>query len=140
MTIWFGMPDLDSLCKMNADTAASHLGIEFTGIGDDWLEARMPVDQRTKQPMGLLHGGASVLLAETVGSAASMLCIDPQKSRCVGLEISANHVRAVRSGYVIARARALHTGAATHVWDIRIVDEAQRLVCASRLTVVVLQQ
>ncbi len=112
------------------------LGIVFTALGDDYLSATMPVDGRTRQPYGLLHGGASVLLAETLGSTGGNLCV-PDGRACVGIEINANHVRGVRDGVVTGTARPLHVGASTQVWDIRIVDERQRLVCVSRLTLAV---
>lgn len=107
-------------------------------IGDDYLVATMPVDHRTQQPFGLLHGGASVALAESMGSVGSHLCIDVARYYCVGLEINANHIRAVRSGQVKGVARPLHIGRRTQVWDIRIYDEQERLVCVSRLTLAVL--
>lgn len=134
MTIWKSQFDLARLQEMNAGCAVSHLGIEFTDFGPDWLRARMPVDHRTKQPFGLLHGGASVLLAETLGSVASALCIDTKTHYCVGLDINANHVRAARDGYVIGEVHPIHVGRSTHVWEIRIADEAGKLVCISRLT------
>lgn len=117
-----------------------HLGMEWVEIGPDFLSIRMPVDHRTHQPYGLLHGGASCALAETAGSVASHLVIDPEKFICVGLEINANHVRGVRSGYVTATATPLHLGNTTHVWDIKIKDDANKLVCISRLTVAILQK
>lgn len=117
----------------------SHLGIEYTEIGEYYLCAKMPVDNRTTQPYGLLHGGASVALAETVGSVGSNLCVDHLKYRCVGLEINANHVKGVSSGYVYAKANLLHCGKKTHIWDIRISNETNELVCISRLTVAVIE-
>lgn len=117
-----------------------HLGIEFTEIGSDFLSASMPVDSRTQQPFGMLHGGASVVLAESLGSAASNMCVDPKLFHCVGLEINANHLRPVESGKVYGKAIPLHLGKKTHVWDIKIVDEKDRLVCISRLTVAVVQK
>ncbi len=129
--------DLIVLNALGKNSMGEHLGIEFTEIGDDYLKASMPVDHRTKQPFGLLHGGASCALAETVGSVASALVIDPLHQKCVGLEINANHMRAVREGIVTATAKPLHLGATTHVWDIRITDAQDRLVCISRLTVAV---
>lgn len=138
MTIWKTVVDISRLAQKHAGTAVTHLGIEFTGIGEDWLAARMPVDHRTIQPMGILHGGASVLLAETLGSVASNLCIDNSTHYCVGLDINANHVRAATEGYVTGEARPIHLGRSTHVWEIRIVDSARRLTCISRLTMSVL--
>ncbi|WP_448518310.1 hotdog fold thioesterase [Rhodoflexus sp.] len=126
--------------QMNAHRRAdmvTHLGIEFTEVGDHSLSARMPVDDRTRQPMGLLHGGASVVLAETLGSMAGFLML-PEGKACVGLEINANHIRSVRDGYVTGKATPLHIGKNTHVWDIRIHDDQQRLVCVSRLTLAVI--
>ncbi len=117
-----------------------HLGIELIEIGDDFLKGRMPVNERTRQPFGLLHGGASVALAETLGSIAANLVADRNKYRCVGQEINANHVRSVSEGYVFGSARPLHLGRRSHVWEIRIVDEHERLVCISRLTIAVLDR
>ncbi|WP_109699028.1 hotdog fold thioesterase [Chitinophaga deserti] len=137
--IWFSLDiSLDQLNENGRNTMGAWVGMEFTEIGPDYLRAMMPVDHRTVQPYGLLHGGASAALAETVGSVASALIIDPAKQICVGLEINANHVRGVREGYVHAIAKPLHIGAATHVWDIRITDDHHKLVCVSRLTVAVL--
>ncbi|KAA2239669.1 hotdog fold thioesterase [Chitinophaga agrisoli] len=137
--IWHSLDvSLDQLNEWSAGTMAHYLGMEFTEIGPDCLRAMMPVDHRTIQPYGLLHGGASAALAETVGSVASSLVIDPQKSICVGLEINANHIKGVREGYVHALAKPLHLGATTHVWDIRITDDHHKLVCISRLTVAIL--
>jgi uncharacterized protein (TIGR00369 family) len=128
--------DLDQLNAMSRDTAIQSLGIVFTGIGSDWLRATMPVDARTHQPYGLLHGGASVLLAETLGSSAGGLCA-PEGCGVVGIEINANHLRGVREGMVTGTARPLHVGRSTQVWEIRIEDAAGRLVCISRLTLAV---
>jgi len=133
----FRPSSLEALNALSAGTAMEPLGIEFTRLGPDFLCATMPVDRRTHQPYGLLHGGASVLLAETLGSTAAMLCA-AEGERCVGIEINANHLRAVREGVVTGTARPLHVGRQTQVWEIRIEDEAQRLVCVSRLTVAVL--
>jgi len=128
---------LETLNALSADTVIAHLGIVFTAAGDDWLQATMPVDARTHQPYGILHGGASVVLAETLGSSAGNLCVDTRQWICVGLEINANHVRAKREGTVTGTARALHVGRSTQLWDIRIEDEQGRLVCTSRLTLAV---
>lgn len=127
---------LDQLNALSRNTAMEPLGIAFTEIGPDYLRATMPVDARTHQPYGLLHGGASVLLAETLGSSAGGLCA-PDGHGVVGIEINANHLRGVRSGLVTGTARPLHVGRSTHVWEIRIEDEAGRLVCVSRLTLAV---
>ena len=137
-TIWQQQPRLEQLKALGSNTLVEHLGIEFLELGEDWIKARMPVDRRTHQPHGILHGGASVALAETLGSVAANLCVDSSRKRCVGLEINANHVRAVRAGYVVGIARPLHLGAATQVWDIRIATEAGKAVCISRLTLAVL--
>ena len=133
----FRPSSLAALNALTANTAMEPLGIEFTELGPDFLCATMPVDRRTHQPYGLLHGGASVLLAETLGSTAAMLCA-AEGERCVGIEINANHLRAVRDGIVTGTARPLHVGRQTQVWEIRIEDAARRLVCVSRLTVAVL--
>ena len=122
------------------DSLPKHLGIEFTEIGADFLRGRMPVDERTRQPYGILHGGASVALAETLGSTAAGLVVDPDKYRVVGQEINANHIRAVSEGFVIGTARPHHVGRRSHVWEIRIADEQERLVCISRLTMFVLEK
>lgn len=131
--------DLANLSFAHADSIVKHLGIEFTEVGDGYLVARMPVDGRTHQPFGILHGGASVVLAESLGSTASwMLLDDPTKQRAVGLEINANHLRSVREGWVYGRCTPIHTGRTTHVWDVRITDEGGKLVCVSRLTVAII--
>ncbi len=140
MSIWFRAVTLDDLNRRGANNMISHLGMEFTEIGADFLRARMPVDQRTTQPAGLLHGGASVALAESLGSFAAYLCVDNKKKSCVGQEINANHVRAVRSGWVVGTATPLHLGTRSHVWDIRIHSETGALVCISRLTVAVVDR
>lgn len=127
---------LDALNALSRDTAIEHLGIVFTELGPDFVRGTMPVDAGTRQPYGLLHGGASVLLAETLGSTAGNLCV-PDGHRCVGIEINANHLRGARDGIVIGTARPLHVGARTQVWEIRIEDERARLVCVSRLTLAV---
>jgi 1,4-dihydroxy-2-naphthoyl-CoA hydrolase len=128
---------LDALNAQSRGTAMEPLGIVFTEIGADHLRATMPVDARTRQPYGLLHGGASVLLAETLGSSAGMLCVDEGQG-VVGIEINANHLRGVREGLVTGTARPLHIGRSTQVWDIRIEDARGRPVCVSRLTLAVI--
>ena len=141
MSIWYNKSlKLADLGAIEPGTMAEFLGMEWTELGDDFVKIKMPVDQRTKQPYGLLHGGASCALAETIGSVASQLVLDPNKFICVGLEINANHVRSARQGFVIATASPLHLGATTHVWDIRIHDEAQKLICISRLTMAILKK
>lgn len=141
MAIWKRTPSLDELNAYRRDCLVGHLGIDLIELGDDVLRGTMPVDARTRQPFGLLHGGASVALAETLGSLAAWLCLDdPQRQAAVGLEINANHVRAVRSGIVTGTARPEHLGRSTHVWSIRIEDEAGRLVCLSRLTMAIVER
>lgn len=138
-TIWHSLDiSLDQLNEIGKGTMGECLGMEFTEIGPDYIRMMMPVDHRTRQPYGLLHGGASAALAETVGSIASALIIDQEKQICVGMEINANHVRGVRNGYVHAIAKPLHIGATSHVWDIRITDDDHKLVCVSRLTMAIL--
>ena len=130
---------LDGLNALSKGTAMEPLGIVFTELGPDFLRATMPVDARTLQPYGLLHGGASVLLAETLGSMAANMCVeDPAAGQAVGIEINANHLRGVREGLVTGTARPLHVGGSTQVWEIRIEDQAGRLVCISRLTLAVI--
>lgn len=138
MSIWF-KPDLQiaDFANWANDTLGTHLGMEFTAIGPDWLEATLPVDERTRQPYGLLHGGASAALAETLGSVASALVVDHSKFLTLGIEINANHLRSVRSGKVTGRCTPIHLGNTLHVWNIAITDERQRLVCVSRLTVII---
>jgi uncharacterized protein (TIGR00369 family) len=133
---WQTLEELQAACT---STLVQTLGIEFTAIGDEYLEARMPVDERTMQPMGLLHGGASAALAETVGGAGAYLCVE-EGTVCVGLEINANHIRPAQRGWVIARGTCLHRGKTTQVWQIMIRDEQERLICVSRLTVAVQAQ
>lgn len=130
-------PDIARLNAHSRGTLGQSLGIEFTEAGPDFLRGRMPVDERTKQPYGLLHGGASVALAETLGSAAGNHCLDGDRSVAVGLEISANHLRPVTQGWVTGTARPIHIGRSTQVWDIRIEDDAGHQTCVSRLTLAV---
>lgn len=127
-------PPLDQLNARTAGNVVGLLGIVFTEFGEDFLRGTMPVDERTKQPYGLLHGGSSVLLAETLASMAANLCVDPAEGQMVGLEINANHLRAMTAGTVTGTARPIHVGRGTQVWDIRIEDEQGRAVCVSRLT------
>ena len=141
MPIWF-KPDNSpqDLNLLGKNTMGEYIGIEVTEIGDNYLKAKMPVDDRTRQPYGILHGGASAALAETLGSVASALVIDQTQYDCVGLEINANHIRAVREGYVYGTVIPLHIGRTTHVWDIKIYDEREKLVCVSRLTVAIIRK
>ena len=138
MAIWHTSFPLEECNRRGLGCANGNLGIELIAVGDDYLKARMPVDQRTRQPAGVLHGGASVVLAETLASWAAAYVVDPEKFHCVGQEINANHVRAVESGWVRGIARPIHLGRSSHVWDVRILDEMDRLVCVSRVTMAVL--
>ncbi|HAD03989.1 MAG: esterase [Desulfuromonadales bacterium GWD2_61_12] len=140
MTIWPRDYTLAEINRMGIGNLSEHLGMEITAIGDDYLEARMPVDARTHQPAGILHGGASAALAETVGSFAANLVLPGRDRYAVGLEINANHLRGIAGGWVIAVARPLHLGKTTQVWDIQIRDEDERLICVSRLTLAVLEK
>ncbi|GAB2661718.1 hotdog fold thioesterase [Flavihumibacter cheonanensis] len=136
--IWF-KPELRlaDLLPLGQGTMGEHLGIEWMELGEDFIKARMPVDHRTKQPYGLLHGGASVALAETLGSVGAALSVDPSRYIAVGMEINANHIRSVRDGFVVGTTRPVHRGSTTQVWEIRIEDERGKLVCISRLTVAI---
>lgn len=138
--IWWGgkRPPLEAMTALGDGALPGHIGIEFVDCGDDWVRARMPVDHRTQQPYKRLHGGASVALAETVGSVGASLCVDRGKFATVGMEINANHIRPAYSGWVYATARPEALGRATQVWSIRIEDDAGKLVCISRLTVAVI--
>ncbi len=138
MSIWTVEPDLDRINEMADQTMVEMLGIQFLETGTDYLKAIMPVDHRTHQPFGMLHGGASVALAETMGSVGALHCVNPETHFCVGLEINANHVRSVKSGIVTGLAKPLYVGRTTQLWEIRITDSADRLVCISRLTMAVL--
>lgn len=141
MAIWFNKSlKLEGLLASELGPMDTLLGMEYAAIGENYLKIKMPVDERTRQPYGLLHGGASCTLAETTGSMASSLVIDPDKFICVGLEINANHVKSARQGYVIATATPLHLGTNTHVWDVKIHDDTEKLICVSRLTVAILKK
>lgn len=131
---------ISDINTLSLNTMAEHLDIVFKEIGDNHLKATMPVDSRTHQPYGLLHGGASAVLAETIDSVASSLCIDTKKQICVGIEINCNHIRGKRDGHVTGTVTPLHIGATTHVWDIKIHDEKEKLICVSRLTVAILKK
>lgn len=131
---------IEMLNQLSVNTMSEVLDIRFTEVGDGYMKATMPVDRRTHQPYGLLHGGASAALAETVGSVASWATINREKQICVGIEINCNHVRGKKEGIVTATVTPLHIGAATHVWDIKITDERGKLICVSRLTVAVLKK
>ena len=140
MAIWKQKLNTTDLNNQRKNTLAETIAIAFEEIGENYLKASMPVSPVVHQPYGLLHGGASAALAETVGSVASWMCIDPQKQICVGMEINCNNIKSKKNGMVTAVARPLHIGAASHVWDIRIEDENNKLICVSRLTVAVLKK
>ncbi|MBI5272607.1 MAG: hotdog fold thioesterase [Chlamydiia bacterium] len=138
--IWVTPLDLAELNSRAKNTLSEHLGISFTDVGQDSLTATMPVDVRTVQPMGLLHGGASCALAETVGSAAANYCIDQTQKVCVGLDININHLAPVRSGFVTAIAKPLHLGKTTQVWEIELFNDQKRRIAVSRLTLAILEK
>jgi len=138
--IWFRPHTLAELNASRQDNMIGHLGIEYTAIGPDHLEARMPVDERTRQPFGLLHGGASLVLAESLGSYGAALTVDPSRMQVVGQEINANHIRGVRDGHVTGTARPIHLGGRSQVWSIEVRDERGRLVCIARLTLAILDR
>ena len=133
-------PSVEELNKMGANTISEVLGMSFTEIGDNYLIAKMPVDKRTHQPYGLLHGGASVVLAETLGSVAAMLMVDSEKFYCVGLDINANHIRGIKEGWVYGKTTAVHIGKTTQVWYIEIKNEREQLICVSRITMAVIKK
>jgi len=138
-SIWFNKSiTVNDIKDFGKQTMASYLDMEWTEIGEDYLKLSMPVNEKTKQPYGILHGGASCALAETIGSVASALVIDMEKNICVGLEINANHIRSAKDGKVTGHCKPLHLGKSTHVWDIKIYDESEKLICVSRLTVAIL--
>jgi uncharacterized protein (TIGR00369 family) len=140
MSIWITAFDLNTLTRRSKNTLVEHLGIEFIDFGDDFLTAKMPVDHRTKQPIGIMHGGASCVLAESIGSVAGNYCVDLEKRYCVGLEINTNHIRPAREGYVIGKATPIHLGKRTQVWGIEIHHESGFLVSINRLTLMVLER
>ncbi|TEW52503.1 hotdog fold thioesterase [Psychromonas algicola] len=139
MSIWKKNTDLTRLNAINADTLIAWIGIEYTQIGDNFLKGTMPVDSRTHQPHGVLHGGASVVLAETLGSVAANLAV-PDDKVCVGLEVNANHIRSIKKGTVTGTATAVHIGYSTQIWQIEICNERNQLICTSRLTVAVIDK
>ena len=140
MKIWHDSFPIDNVKQRDLSCLNSHVGIELVEAGEDFLRGRMPVDDRTRQPAGVLHGGASVVLAETLASWAAAFAVDPKKFHCVGQEINANHIRAVKEGWVYGTARPLHLGRQSHVWEVKIVDEQDKLVCISRVTMAVLSR
>lgn len=139
MSIWFQPYTLSEVGQLTPGNMAEYIGIRITEVGEDYLRGTMPVDHRTRQPAGILHGGASVALAETLGSIAAYMTVDRTKKTCVGLEINANHIRSVKEGEVTGTAKPLHIGSSTQVWSIEITDEKGRLVCVSRITIAVLE-
>ena len=138
MSIWKKNETIEDVNQLRENTLSGELGILITEIGEDYIKASMPVNAKTRQPMGILHGGASVVLAESTGSFGSFMAIPPG-FRCVGLEVNANHLRSVKDGHVHALARPVHLGGLTHIWDIRITDDSGRLVCISRLTMAIIK-
>lgn len=141
MSIWYKKNyTIEELNDLGQGTMAEILGMKFVEIGEDSLKLQMPVNERTKQPYGLLHGGASAAMAETIGSVASSMCINNERQICVGMEINCNHLKGISKGFVVATAKPIHIGASSHVWDIRIEDEGNKLICVSRLTVAILKK
>ena len=140
MAIWFEQPNLTAINKLHQDTAISHLDIQFIAFGDDYLKAQMPVDSRHHQPFGLLHGGVSVVLSETLGSTGAYLTVDPKLNNCVGIEVNANHVRPVKKGFITGICRPFHLGNTLQVWETKIFNEKDQLICVSRLTVAILSK
>ncbi len=141
MNIWFNKNvSLADFAGLSKNTLDAHLGIELIEIGPDFLKAKMPVDDRTKQPYGLLHGGASLVLAETLGSFGAAMVIDLNEFICVGQEINANHLRSVRDGFVTGISKPIHIGSSSQVWDIKIYDDKERIICISRITVAVMKK
>lgn len=139
-TIWSTNPDVDAINRMGRGTMAEFLGIRFVAVGRDFMSAEMPVADQTRQPFGILHGGASAALAESVASVAGWFCVDQDTKAVVGVELNINHLRSKKNGTITATARALHLGRTTQVWEIRITDEEQRLVAISRMTAAVVDQ
>lgn len=140
MTLFKSGITLETLNQLSGNTLVAHLGIEIIGIGEDYIEAKMPVDHRTHQPLGMLHGGASVALAETLGSIAATCCVDRNTQYCVGLEINANHIKSVRDGFVYGITKPIHVGKKTQVWEIKITNDQKQLVCVSRITLAVIDK
>lgn len=139
-SIWATPPHPEELNRRAKNSLSDHLGIAFTSFGDDFLTAEMAIDERTLQPMGIMHGGASAALAESVASAAANYCVDQKRYVCVGLELNINHIRSVRSGKISAAAKPFHLGKTTQVWEIKVCDGENRLVSAARLTLIVLEK
>ena len=140
MKIWQFDINPAALNARGKNTMIDTIGIEFIEVGDDFMTARMPVDHRTRQPLGIMHGGASCLLAETVGSTAANCCVDPEKFYCVGLDINTNHIRSIREGFVYGTAKPYHLGKSTQVWHIDILNEQKKLISVNRLTMMVMEK
>lgn len=141
MAIWTrSSPTLEQMAEASKNTAVAAMGIEYVEIGDDYITGRIPVDERTVQPFGILHGGASVVLAETLGSMAANCCLRKESQIAVGLDINANHIRSATKGWVYGTARPVHIGGTTQVWEIRLEDEEGKLTCISRLTMAVIDR
>lgn len=140
MSIWRQQPDIDALNRFDTGTLGEHLGMRFVAVHDDGLSAKLPVDDRTRQPYGILHGGATAALAEQVGSTAGSFCIDIKREVPVGITLVCNHLKSVREGEIIARARALHLGRRTQVWNIDVSDQRKRLIASARLTLAVIER
>jgi len=140
MSIWRSEYSIAELNQFSKNTMLEHLDIVITEVGDDFLKGRMPVDHRTKQPAGILHGGASVALAESLGSVAAFMTVDPAKKNVVGVEINANHIRSVFDGHVEGIARPIHIGRRTQVWEIKIFNPAKKIVCVSRITMAIVEK
>ncbi|MDF2867263.1 MAG: ydiI [Gammaproteobacteria bacterium] len=138
--IWHHEPTLADLNSRSVNTMAENMGIEFTEIGADYLKARMPVDTRTKQPLGILNGGASCALVETLASTAANYCVDQALGYCVGLDLNANHLRSAYNGYVTALTKPIHLGRSTQVWSVDIFGEDGKQICVARMTMAVLQR
>jgi 1,4-dihydroxy-2-naphthoyl-CoA hydrolase len=140
MPIWKSPQSLEELRERAENTMGQHLEMEFVELGEDFLKMKMPVIAKTKQPMGLLHGGATAALAETIGSISAVMCVDAERESIVGLELNINHVRAMKEGFVFATCKPFHLGRTTHVWNIEIKDEKERLVSVARLTTMVIKK
>jgi uncharacterized protein (TIGR00369 family) len=140
MTVWKEVPTVEAMDKRSAGTMMEAIGIKFTEVGDDYVCGKMPVNEKTKQPIGIMHGGASCVLAETIGSTAANFCVDQKTHYCVGLSISTSHIRSAREGFVTGMAKPLHLGRSTQIWNIDITDEQGKLVSSTRLTMAVLER
>lgn len=140
MSIWFKKPSLEDINRLSKDTILEHIGIEISDIGEDYIEGTMPADKRTYQPYNLVHGGANIVLAESLGSTGGALTLNPDKYYCVGQEVNANHIRAVRSGLVTGRAEQVYGGGRSQVWEIKLYNDANQLTCISRLTLAVVKK